>query len=212
MWAAGTPGGVLIPRHDPPLSLQFALKSPPRSLSESLLLASPHEQVNGRRGAFSLRQDGRGVVRTRKTLVSCASVEITAEMLNNYKAMYRPNFYESTCLRCNETVYQVDRVGPLKDFTFFHSGCFKCAVCGTKLTLKTYYNNQHRQEDKEVYCNSHVPKIGPGHLDGSSVGIRSALNVPKSTNFVNEQIRGPGRGIYEPESEFINYSSRSRGN
>lgn len=50
--------------------------------------------------------------------------------------MYRPNFYESTCFRCNEIVYQVDRVGPLKDFTFFHSGCFKCAVCGTKLTLK----------------------------------------------------------------------------
>nr|XP_023021280.1 hillarin-like isoform X1 [Leptinotarsa decemlineata]XP_023021281.1 hillarin-like isoform X2 [Leptinotarsa decemlineata] len=118
---------------------------------------------------------------------------------NSYKAMYRPNFYESTCLRCNETVYQVDRVGPLKDFTFFHSGCFKCAVCGTKLTLKTYYNNQHRQEDKEVYCNSHVPKIGPGHLDGSSFGIRSALNVPKTSNIVNEQIRGPSRGGLEGE-------------
>lgn len=64
--------------------------------------------------------------------------------------MYRPNFYESTCLRCNEIVYQVDRVGPLKDFTFFHAGCFKCVSCGTKLTLKTYYNNQHKQEDKEV--------------------------------------------------------------
>lgn len=64
--------------------------------------------------------------------------------------MYRPNFYESTCLRCNEIVYQVDRVGPLKDFTFFHSGCFKCVTCGTKLTLKTYFNNQHKQEDKEV--------------------------------------------------------------
>ncbi|XP_049963095.1 hillarin [Schistocerca serialis cubense] len=108
--------------------------------------------------------------------------------------MYRMNFYESTCLRCGQTVYQVDRVGPLKDFTFFHSGCFKCAACGTKLTLKTYYNNQHRQEDKEVYCSSHVPKIGPGHLDGSAVGIRSALNVPKSSTFVNEQIRGGGRG------------------
>ncbi|VVC96677.1 unnamed protein product [Leptidea sinapis] len=72
--------------------------------------------------------------------------------------MYRPNFYESTCFRCNEIVYQVDRVGPLKDFTFFH-------------------------KDKEVYCSSHVPKIGPGHLDNSSVGIRSALNVPKSNNY-----------------------------
>ncbi|XP_057669035.1 hillarin [Diorhabda carinulata] len=122
---------------------------------------------------------------------------------NSYKAMYRPNFYESTCLRCNETVYQVDRVGPLKDFTFYHSGCFKCAICGTKLTLKTYYNNQHRQEDKEVYCNSHVPKIGAGHLDGSSVGIRSALNVPKSSNFVNEQIRGPSRVSNDSEGLHI---------
>ncbi|XP_077299802.1 peptidase hillarin [Arctopsyche grandis] len=113
--------------------------------------------------------------------------------------MYRPNFYESTCLRCAEVVYQVDRVGPLKDFSFFHSGCFKCAVCGTKLTLKTYYNNQHRQEDKEVYCCSHVPRIGPGHLDNSSVGIRSALNVPRSANFVNEQIRGHSRGSLEAE-------------
>ncbi|KAI8419832.1 hypothetical protein MSG28_008468 [Choristoneura fumiferana] len=113
--------------------------------------------------------------------------------------MYRPNFYESTCFRCSEIVYQVDRVGPLKDFTFFHSGCFKCSVCGTKLTLKTYFNNQHYIEDKEVYCSSHVPKIGPGHLDNSSVGIRSALNVPKSNNYVNEQIRGLARNSHETE-------------
>lgn len=125
-----------------------------------------------------------------------------SNMHSSYQNKYRPNFYESTCLRCNETVYQVDRVGPLKDFTFFHTGCFKCAVCGSKLTLKTYYNNQHRQEDKEVYCNSHVPKIGPGHLDGSSVVIRSALNVPKSSSFVNEQIRGPtGRASVESDGE-----------
>lgn len=71
-------------------------------------------------------------------------------VINNGHKMYRPNFYESTCLRCNEIVYQVDRIGPLKDFTFFHSGCFKCCTCGTKLTLKTYFNNQHKQEDKEV--------------------------------------------------------------
>ncbi|KOB71258.1 Kyphoscoliosis peptidase [Operophtera brumata] len=115
--------------------------------------------------------------------------------------MYRLNFYEITCFRCNEIVYQVDRVGPLKDFTFFHSGCFKCANCGTKLTLKTYYNNQHWTEDKEVYCSSHVPKIGPGHLDNSSVGIRSALNVPRSTNYVNEQIRGLARNSHDAERE-----------
>ncbi|XP_046388958.1 hillarin [Ischnura elegans] len=105
----------------------------------------------------------------------------------------RMNLYESTCLRCGGTVYQVDRVGPLKDFTFFHGGCFKCAVCGTRLTLKTYCNNRRQhEEDREVYCASHVPGIGPGHLDGSAVGIRAALNVPRSAQYVNEQIRGCG--------------------
>ena len=126
------------------------------------------------------------------------------------------NFYENVCLRCGQTVYQVDRVGPLKDFTFFHQGCFKCFICNTKLTLKTYFNNQHSNEDKEVYCISHVPKIGPGHLDGSAVGIRSALNVPKSFSYVNEQIRGGGKGgTFDAEALAIkqhlhsNHSARS---
>ncbi|XP_042214950.1 hillarin-like [Homarus americanus] len=103
------------------------------------------------------------------------------------------NLYENACLRCGQTVYQVDRIGPLKDFSFFHTGCFKCQVCNSKLTLKTYCNNQDDQDDKEVYCSSHVPKPGPGHLDGDAVGIRSALNVPKSAQFVNDQIRPGGR-------------------
>ena len=122
------------------------------------------------------------------------------------------NFYENVCFRCGQTVYQVDRVGPLKDFTFFHQGCFKCSTCGTKLTLKTYYNNQDSTEDKEVYCVSHVPKIGPGHLDGTAVGIRSALNVPKSFSYVNEQIRGGGKGTFDAEAlgikQHLNQSGR----
>lgn len=42
----------------------------------------------------------------------------------------------------------------------------------------------------QVYCCSHVPKSGPGHFDQTSVGIRQALNVPKTNKFINEQIRG----------------------
>lgn len=41
-----------------------------------------------------------------------------------------------------------------------------------------------------MYCSSHVPKSGPGHLDQTSVGIRQALDVPKTNKYVNEQIRG----------------------
>ena len=44
-----------------------------------------------------------------------------------------------------------------------------------------------------VYCASHVPKTGPGKLDGFSVGIKAALNVTKKGHhLVNDQIRGSG--------------------
>lgn len=130
------------------------------------------------------------------------------------KKMFSPkiNYYESSCLRCNSTVYQVDKVGPLKDFTFYHKGCFKCLVCGTTLTLRTYFNNQHNQDDKEVYCSSHVPKIGPGHMDGTAVGIRAALNAPKSALYVNDQIRGTGKGTFDADALAIkSHLNNSRG-
>ena len=102
-------------------------------------------------------------------------------------------YVENTCFRCGKTVYPTDKIGPLKDFTFFHSGCFRCVVCNSKLTLRTYYNNQHSQEDKEVYCGQHVPKIGPGHFDSESIGIKAAIKAPKSAAIVNEQIRPGGK-------------------
>lgn len=51
-----------------------------------------------------------------------------------------------------------------------------------------------------MYCNSHVPKSGPGHFDQNSVGIRQALNVPKSTNLINDQIRGLHRDTVDGKS------------
>ncbi|XP_015782055.1 hillarin [Tetranychus urticae] len=124
----------------------------------------------------------------------------TTISLNNGGRKMGNSMYENHCLRCNHVVYQVDKIGPLKDFTFFHQGCFKCANCGTKLTLKTYYNNQQDNDDKEVYCQSHVPKTGPGKLDGLSVGIKQALNIPKPNHLVNDQIRGSGKGTFDVEA------------
>ena len=106
----------------------------------------------------------------------------------------------AVCLRCGKTVYPTDKIGPLKDFTFFHSGCFRCVVCGTKLTLRTYLNNQGSQTDKEVYCSQHVPKIGPGRFDGESMGIKSAMNAPKSGPYVNEQIRPGGKAHFDADA------------
>ncbi|XP_014668665.1 PREDICTED: kyphoscoliosis peptidase-like [Priapulus caudatus] len=94
------------------------------------------------------------------------------------------------CTRCGNKVYRVDRVGPLKS-AFFHKSCLKCVSCNTQLTLKTYIHNQLDPEDSGVYCNNHVPRTLAGHMDGSSFGIRAALNVPKRDDKINEQIRSP---------------------
>lgn len=107
-----------------------------------------------------------------------SSPEYHQQMIH-FARRYKLSSYEQRCLRCNKTVYQMDKVGPLKDFTFYHQSCFKCRECGTKLTLKTYFNNQQSSDDHEVYCHRHCPKTGPGKLDNQSVGIRAALNAPK---------------------------------
>uniref|UniRef100_A0A1I7ZV80 LIM zinc-binding domain-containing protein n=1 Tax=Steinernema glaseri TaxID=37863 RepID=A0A1I7ZV80_9BILA len=65
------------------------------------------------------------------------------------------------CHRCGKPVYPTDKVGPLKDSTFFHQGCFKCYICGTRLALKTYCNNRNDIGDMEIYCSNHVPTAGP---------------------------------------------------
>lgn len=72
--------------------------------------------------------------------------------------------------------------------------------CSSKLTLKTYYNNQFSNEDKEVYCSQHVPKIGAGTLDQDAMGIKAAMNVPKLSQNVNEQIRPGGKASFNAEA------------
>ena len=47
------------------------------------------------------------------------------------------------CHRCQKPVYPTDKIGPLKDNCFFHQGCFKCYICGTRLMLKSYCNNRN---------------------------------------------------------------------
>ena len=68
------------------------------------------------------------------------------------------------------------------------------------LPRRTYYNNQHSQEDKEVYCSQHVPKIGPDHFDSESIGIKAAIKAPKSAQIVNEQIRPGGKATFDADA------------
>ncbi len=129
---------------------------------------------------------------------------------NMFRAM-APAEAACACLRCGKTVYPTDKIGPLKDFTFFHSGCFRCVECSSKLTLRTYLNNQHSQVDKEVYCSQHVPKIGPGRFDKDSMGIKSAMNAPKSAPYINEQIRPGGKATFDADALAIRAARLSTG-
>ncbi|KAL3107194.1 hypothetical protein niasHT_011913 [Heterodera trifolii] len=65
------------------------------------------------------------------------------------------------CFRCKRPTYFNDKVGPLKDGVLFHKGCFKCWICGSRLSLKSYHNNRNDNQDLEVYCAGHVPTPGP---------------------------------------------------
>ncbi|XP_067679021.1 hillarin-like [Haliotis asinina] len=88
----------------------------------------------------------------------------------------RPGIDQQKCQRCKMTVYQQERLGPVHDVVF-HKTCFKCVTCGQFLTLKNYWSNQVDPEDREIYCNSHVPRIGGARIDKEALGIKSAMSV-----------------------------------
>ena len=50
-------------------------------------------------------------------------------------------------------------------------------VCGQFLTLKNYWSNQIEGGDPEVYCHTHVPRIGGSGLDSEALGIKRAVAV-----------------------------------
>lgn len=82
------------------------------------------------------------------------------------------------CLRCNNLVYALERIGPIKG-NIYHKTCFKCHICERQLDLKTYYTNQINLIDKQIYCQSHAPKSGKGVFGADNIYIHNVLNAPK---------------------------------
>ncbi|VDN59128.1 unnamed protein product [Dracunculus medinensis] len=126
------------------------------------------------------------------------------------------------CYRCSKPVYPTDKVGPLKDLTYFHHGCFKCYICGTRLVLKTYCNNRNNTDDREIYCNSHVPVGGPhdplparnGQSNGHKNGFRrdAGLNDLKIAHAIKAtQVSKPYPKIkHEGAKYVVDYDAQTR--
>jgi hypothetical protein len=82
------------------------------------------------------------------------------------------------CRRCNQQVYVTERIGPVKD-SLYHKLCFKCLKCDRQLDLKTYFTNSINLTDKEIYCQSHVPRSGKGVFSTENMHIHNVMNAPK---------------------------------
>jgi len=98
------------------------------------------------------------------------------------------------CQRCEDRVYQVEKVGPVNG-VIFHKQCFKCTKCQQHLTMRTYFTNQIESSDKEVYCMTHVARGTHAGLDANAIGIRNALDAPKASVY-NEQWRSHHKPVY----------------
>ena len=82
------------------------------------------------------------------------------------------------CRRCQQLVYVTERIGPVKA-SLYHKLCFKCLKCDRQLDFKTYFTNSIDLNDKEIYCQSHVPRSGKGIFSTDDIHIQNVMNAPK---------------------------------
>ena len=82
------------------------------------------------------------------------------------------------CRRCNQLVYVTERIGPVKG-SLYHKLCFKCLKCDRQLDFKTYFTNSIDLSDKEIYCQSHVPRSGKGVFSTDNIHIQNVMKAPK---------------------------------
>ena len=99
--------------------------------------------------------------------------------------------HENACMRCHAKVYPVEKVGV---GVVLHRNCFRCATCGTKLTLASFVlSTSAGRRRKDVYCRAHAPKPVSCEMDRQAVGIRNAVDAQKisKTAGFNNQASAP---------------------
>ncbi|XP_060072641.1 hillarin-like [Ylistrum balloti] len=92
------------------------------------------------------------------------------------------------CYRCSRKVYMQEKIGPVHDVVF-HKNCFKCFVCGQFLNIRSYWSNATDSGDKEVYCNTHAPRIGAPKLGPGALGIKNAMDAQKGYQKMSKKLK-----------------------
>ena len=96
------------------------------------------------------------------------------------------------CSKCLEPVYQQELVEP-KVGLLYHSWCFKCCVCGTKLQISTFHTNQQDMEDIGVYCKGHTPTTRVS-IDADGFQVQNQ-HRPKSGQRTSPELRSPPKTV-----------------
>ncbi|KAK7485284.1 hypothetical protein BaRGS_00023535, partial [Batillaria attramentaria] len=132
----------------------------------------------------------------RSRMAMMAEDEAAARGFRRLSSLFLPpQSNANKCQRCKVTVYQQERMGPVHDVVF-HKTCFRCIICGQFLTLKNYWSNQVDGNDAEIYCHTHVPRIGGSGMDREALGIKRAMaaqqDVSSGALSKLNQMRGVG--------------------
>ena len=118
---------------------------------------------------------------TRNPSASPRSFNLAGEIVQATPAVSSSSSLTSTrdrCRRCQQLVYVTERIGPVKD-SLYHKLCFKCMKCDRQLDFKTYFTNSMDLSDKEIYCQSHVPRSGKGVFSTENIHIQNVMKAPK---------------------------------
>ena len=127
------------------------------------------------------------------TMAESESIERGYQRLSS---IFRPPVLDSSkCHRCKRPVYHAEKIGPVHG-VIYHRQCFRCVVCDQSLTMKTYYTSQIDQNDREIYCLTHYPRVGAAKYGQGALGIQRAMNVQsdyrKMSKKLDQQVRKPG--------------------
>jgi hypothetical protein len=92
-----------------------------------------------------------------------------------------------SCVGCGEMVFAAEAVKLERGL--WHTSCFACCACGTRLTLKTFVTSPFAGGDpNQIFCRRCAPVSKPS-VDGEGVDFQRVKNRPR-VSIVNEQVRG----------------------
>ena len=133
-----------------------------------------------------------------RTPLSARSYSSSGSSISDYPFMQSE---VDPCFRCGKTVYQLDKMGPIRK-VLFHKLCFKCCECGTTLNVNNYFQNTSDKMDASIYCKKHKPATEKPQVTLEDRNLSVIMNHPKLNTVHSKIIRGTEEDRHRRASTF----------